>query len=103
MSEGIFNVAALFVLLRESLEAALIVGVLLNYIKKTHSHDLATAKKLKASVWWGAGAGLALSIVVGVIFTVIFYVLRNNVFEDAAVGLDRCGRASQDDSGARRH
>jgi hypothetical protein len=89
MSEGIFNVAALFVLLRESLEAALIVGVLLNYIKKTHSHDLPTAKKLKRCVWYGAGAGLVLSIIVGVIITVIFYVLKNDVFGDAAVSTSR--------------
>lgn len=89
---NIFNVAALFVLLRESLEAALIVGVLLNYIKKTVSHDPVKARKLKAAVWWGSGAGLAISIVIGVVFTVIFYVLKNDVFDGAGVGISwvRC-------------
>lgn len=80
----LFNVGALFVLFRESLEAAIVVGVLLNYIRKTLPKHPDLQKRLRRQVWMGAGAGVAVSVVLGVTFTVIFYVLATDVFASIA-------------------
>ncbi|KAJ3214163.1 high-affinity iron permease [Clydaea vesicula] len=76
-----FNPAAFFIIFREALEAAIILAVLLQYINFS-IRDTGFAKKLKRSVWLGTGTALLLSIILGVIFTVIFYVLRNDVFAE---------------------
>lgn len=68
------------VLFREALECAIIVGVLLNYIKKTLPHEPDEQKRLRKQVWLGSAAGLAVSLVIGIVITVVFYVLRHDVF-----------------------
>ncbi len=52
--------AAAAIFFRESLEASLIVGVLLAYLHRVGRPDRA------AAVWWGVGIALALDIAVGV-------------------------------------
>jgi high-affinity Fe2+/Pb2+ permease len=56
-------------LFREALECSIIVGVLLNYIKKTLPHEPEEQKRLQKQVWLGAGTGLAISIIVGIVLT----------------------------------
>jgi high-affinity iron transporter len=77
---AIWNTGAFFVLFRESIEAAIVIGILLNFLTKTLEHDPELQKKLKRQVWLGALAGLILSIILGIILTVIYYVLQHNVF-----------------------
>lgn len=54
--------------------------MLLNYIKKTLPHEPDEQKRLRKQVWLGAGVGLIISLVVGVVLTVVFYVLQTDVF-----------------------
>ena len=57
-----FSLASFLITLREALEAALIVGILLIYVTKIGE------RKLKKQVWIGTIAGIALSILTAVIF-----------------------------------
>ena len=54
--------AALIITLRETLEASLIVGIILAYLKKTEN------LRHKKAVWLGVGAGIALSVVLAFVF-----------------------------------
>jgi len=57
--------AAFLVALREGIEAALIISILLAYLKQIQAQDR------RSLIWWGTGAAVAVSIVVGsVIFAV---------------------------------
>jgi high-affinity iron transporter len=66
MSPGVAAVGASFVIaLREGIEAALIVSILLAYLKQIGRSDRAPL------IWWGTAAAVVLSVVAG---TVIFVV-----------------------------
>lgn len=71
---SVFSVPAFFVVLREVLEACLVVGIVLAYLNKTG------ATHLRKWVWWGASAGIALSLVLGISFAVVFYVRGDKLF-----------------------
>lgn len=58
--------AALIITLRETLEAALIVGILLAYLKKT------TNQKHNRFIWFGVLAGILLSVVLASIFQNVY-------------------------------
>ncbi len=49
-----------FITLREGFEAALIVGLVLAYLKKTGNLE-----RHAPAVWWGVAAGVAVSLIVG--------------------------------------
>jgi len=82
-SEGskYFAVPAFFVLFREVLEAGIIVSVLLQYLEKTQRPEL------KRDVWIGTGIGLAVAVVLGVIFVAVFYIAKDNIFTGSAEAL----------------
>lgn len=54
---------AFFFSLREGLEAALILGIIIGALRKINRRDLA------ASAWWGAGSALIISVVVAIVLT----------------------------------
>lgn len=66
-----FSIASFLITLRETIEAALILGIILTYISKTKQ------QKLNRDIWIGTILGIILSIVIGILFT---YVLGS--FED---------------------
>mmetsp|Transcript_29782 Transcript_29782/g.50020 ORF Transcript_29782/g.50020 Transcript_29782/m.50020 type:complete len:881 (-) Transcript_29782:77-2719(-) len=73
-----FSVPALFILYRETLEAAIIIAVLLQFMDRTGN------KLLKKWVWIGAMAGVGSSIALGVIFISVYYITRDNLFSGDA-------------------
>jgi len=79
----LFDVPAYFVLLRETLEVTIILAVLVGFIDKlVPEKDNALRKHLKRQIWIGTGAGLALSIIVGVAFITVFYTVAKNLWEE---------------------
>ncbi|PSC73283.1 Plasma membrane iron permease [Micractinium conductrix] len=70
----LFSVPALLIMFREALEAAVVVSVLLQLVEKMRM------PQLKKHVWFGALAGVAVSIVIGIVFIVLFYVANEKLF-----------------------
>lgn len=74
----VFNVSAFFIVLREVLEACLVVGIVLAYLSKTG------ATQLKKFVWIGTACGVGLAFVVGLAFCIVYYTRGDQLFEGKA-------------------
>ena len=68
-----FCIPAFFVLFRETLEAAVLVAVLIQYLNR------ANAKHLKRQVWLGAAVGGAASVAIGVVILSIYYTQKSTM------------------------
>jgi high-affinity iron transporter len=79
----LFDVPAYFILLRETLEATIILAVLLGFIDKLVLDDESVRKKLKRQIWYGTAAGLGVSLLIGAIFIGIFYTIKRNLWEES--------------------
>lgn len=73
-ADDVFSVVALFILFRETIEASIIVGVLMQFLSRSKPALIRT-------VWWAVLAGVGGSIIFGVIFVVLYYVAQNNLFQ----------------------
>jgi len=79
----LFDVPAYFILLRETLEVTIILAVLLGFIDKlVPEKDVAMKRTLKRQLWIGTGAGLCLSLIVGIIFIAVFYTVARDLWEE---------------------
>ncbi|KAG7191418.1 high-affinity iron permease [Scheffersomyces spartinae] len=83
MANKVFNVQIFFVVFRESLEAVIIVSVLLAFLKQGlggPTQDREVYKKLVKQVWFGAIGGFILCLILGCAFIGAFYSLKNDVW-----------------------
>lgn len=69
-----FNPVPLFILFRETIEAAIVVSVLLTFLSRT-------APQLKKQVWWGVAAGVLISLILAAVFAIAYYKAQNNLFQ----------------------
>lgn len=72
----VFNVQIFFVVFRESLEAVIVVSVLLAFLKQglgNSSDDPTVYRKLRRQVYLGALAGIVLCLIIGGAFIGAFY------------------------------
>ncbi|CDK28890.1 unnamed protein product [Kuraishia capsulata CBS 1993] len=94
MWEDYFSVQIFFIILRETLESAIIVSVLLAFLKQNlaaNSGATQTAlvvdskryKGLQLQIWLGAFLGLFVCLVIGGIFIVTFYLLGSDLWSKA--------------------
>lgn len=74
----VFSIPAFFIVLREVLEACLVVGIVLAYLDKVG------ATQYRKWVWIGAAGGIAVSVAVGLGFGIYFFVENEQVFKDNA-------------------
>lgn len=68
-----FSVVAFFVLLRETIEASVIVAVVLQCLNKT-------LPRMKRQVWWGVAIGFLMCVLFGVGFIVAYYAASEMIF-----------------------
>ncbi|KAG9242234.1 putative iron transferase [Calycina marina] len=76
MTVNVFSVPVFFIVFRETLETAIIVSVLLAFLKQTldgPSRDVVVYKKLVRQVWFGTAAGFLISLVIGGALIGVFY------------------------------
>ncbi|PWW79794.1 iron permease FTR1 [Tuber magnatum] len=79
---NVFAVPVFFVVFRETIEAGIIVSVLLAFLKQTLStEDEATYNRLTRQVWIGLFAGLFICLVLGAAFIGAFYTIGKNFWE----------------------
>ncbi|CAK0737138.1 hypothetical protein CVIRNUC_000861 [Coccomyxa viridis] len=71
----LFSISAMFILFRETLEACIIVSVMLQLCVKLK------LLQLRIWVWAGAIAGVVLAILVGVVFICLYYVAQQTAFQ----------------------
>jgi high-affinity iron transporter len=82
-SEDYFNVPIFFILLRESVEAAIILAIMETFLKKTFEADSPIYKRLRKHVWIGAGLGLLICLCIGAAFIAVWYTVLSNLWGDA--------------------
>lgn len=70
----VFNGAAFFIVLREVLEACLIVALILATLSKTG------ATHLRRAVWVGTASGALLAFILGVAFSAVYYARGDQIF-----------------------
>ncbi|EER33264.1 plasma membrane iron permease [Candida tropicalis MYA-3404] len=76
----VFNVQVFFIVFRESLEAIIVISVLLAFIRQSLSSDAAMKKRLYKQVWIGSALGLFICLVLGGAFIGAFYGLGRDVW-----------------------
>lgn len=79
----VFNVQIFFVVFRETLEAVVVVSVLLAFLKQGlggSTEDPVVYKKLKRQVWLGAILGVVICLILGCAFIGAFYSLGKDIW-----------------------
>lgn len=79
----VFNVQIFFVVFRESLEAVVVVSVLLAFLKQGlggAANDPVIYKKLVRQVWWGSILGILICLIIGCAFIGAFYGLGKDIW-----------------------
>jgi high-affinity iron transporter len=79
----VFNVQIFFVVFRESLEAIIVVSVLLAFLKQGlggSNQDPALYKRLRRQVWVGAISGVIICLILGGAFIGAFYGLGKDIW-----------------------
>lgn len=71
---SVFSIPAFFIVLREVMEACLVVGIALAYFNKIGS------SQYNRYVWFGAIAGIIVSGAVGIIFAVVYFTKGDQIF-----------------------
>ncbi|KAF9179823.1 high-affinity iron permease [Haplosporangium sp. Z 767] len=77
---SVFSAPIFFIMLRETIEAAIIVSVLLTFIRQVIVDDPALYRRLRWHVWIGVIIGLVISLIIGGAFIAIWNSLAKNVF-----------------------
>ncbi|KAI9300670.1 iron permease FTR1/Fip1/EfeU [Cunninghamella echinulata] len=79
-AEDLFNVPIFFILFRETTEAAIIVSILLSFLKQTFEDDTAVYKKLRKQVWVGSLIGFIICLIIGGAFIGVWYTVLNDIW-----------------------
>ncbi|KAI5468122.1 iron transporter [Mariannaea sp. PMI_226] len=84
MGLELFSVPVFVVVFRETLESAIIVSVLLAFLKQTldGEQDQKLYKALRAQVWLGTAVGLAICLIGSGVIIGIFYLLGTDTWAD---------------------
>ncbi|KAK9357501.1 iron permease FTR1/Fip1/EfeU [Lipomyces starkeyi] len=83
MIQDIFNVSIFFIVFRETLEASVVVSVLLAFIKQgvgKSAEDPTVYKKLVRHIWVGVGLGFLICLVIGGAFIGTWYTLGTDIW-----------------------
>ncbi|KAJ2077481.1 high-affinity iron permease [Coemansia sp. RSA 988] len=79
----VFNVAIFFIILRETIEAAMIISVLQSFCRQIFSADRPSFRRARRQIWIGAISGFLICLVIGAIFIGVFYALSTDLWKKA--------------------
>ncbi|KAF9278823.1 high-affinity iron permease [Mortierella alpina] len=77
---SVFSAPIFFIMFRETTEAAIIVSVLLSFIRQVIVDDPVLYRRLRWHVWIGVLIGLAISLIIGGAFIAVWNSVAKNVF-----------------------
>ncbi|KAF2015124.1 plasma membrane iron permease [Aaosphaeria arxii CBS 175.79] len=83
MGTNVFAVQLFFVCFRESLEASIIISVLLSFVKQCMGQpgqDPEIYKRLRRQIWLGSGVGALICLIIGGAFIGVFYGLGHDIW-----------------------
>ncbi|KAK9466829.1 iron permease FTR1 family-domain-containing protein [Lipomyces arxii] len=82
MANSLFDVSIFFILFRETVEASIIISVLLAFLKQGvgNSEDTVLYKRLVRQVWVGSAAGFAICLFLGSGCILAWYLLGEDVW-----------------------
>ena len=80
MTQDLFSVPVYFIVFRECLEASIIVAVLLAFVDRAVGDDQVTKRRLNRQIWFGAGIGLLICLILGGAFIGAFYSLQKDIW-----------------------
>ncbi|KAI1321027.1 high-affinity iron permease [Mortierella claussenii] len=78
-----FSIPIFFIIFRETTEAAIIVSVLLSFLKQILTDDRTIQRRLARQVWAGTALGLVISLAIGAAFIVIWNKYANNLWANS--------------------
>ena len=76
-----FSVALFFVLLREALEVAIVIAVLVSFIDRAYPSSSTISARAKRSTWFGTLAAVLITLILGGTIIFIWYNYSSNVAE----------------------
>ncbi|KAL7748921.1 high-affinity iron permease [Sorochytrium milnesiophthora] len=79
---SLFSIPAFFILFRETVEASIVVSVLLSFCRQMFLDDPHLHKRLRRQIWLGTGLGLLLAVIIGAVFIVVWYLYSSNIYEN---------------------
>jgi high-affinity iron transporter len=79
----LFSVPAFFILFRETLEAAIILSVMLILVEKIFAHDPSLKRRMQWHVWLGVLMGVVLSLAAATIFVSLYYTVAKHAWENS--------------------
>ncbi|KAF7722839.1 high-affinity iron permease [Apophysomyces ossiformis] len=80
MSQDLFDVPIFFIVFRETTEAAIIVSVLLSFLRKVFETNTPIYKRLRNQVWIGAAIGFFICLCIGAAFIAVYYTVLNDLW-----------------------
>ncbi|KAI8967985.1 high-affinity iron permease [Mycotypha africana] len=80
MSQDLFDVPIFFIVFRETTEAAIIVSVLLSFLRKMFHTESPTYKRLRNHVWIGSVVGLFICLCIGAAFIGVYYTVLKDLW-----------------------
>jgi high-affinity iron transporter len=82
-AEDLFSVPIFFILFRETTEAAIIVSVLLSFLKQVFADDRTIYRRLCKQVWFGSIAGLVICLAIGAAFIAVWYTVASDLWANS--------------------
>lgn len=86
MLANVFSVEIFFILFRETLEASVIISVILAFLKQglgSDDGDRSLYNRMRLQVWIGAALGIGICLAIGGAFIGVFYSLGKNIWQNA--------------------
>ncbi|KAI9470860.1 MAG: iron permease FTR1 family-domain-containing protein [Benjaminiella poitrasii] len=80
MSRDLFNVPIFFIVFRETFEAAIIVSVLMSFVKQVFDPNTVLYKRLRNQIWIGSALGLFICVCIGAAFIAVWYTVLNDLW-----------------------
>ncbi|KAH7387885.1 hypothetical protein KP509_16G046800 [Ceratopteris richardii] len=78
----LFSIPAFFILFRETLEASIILSVILTLLNKI-VEDVETRRRMRRQTWAGVAAGLLLSLAAAAVFLSLYYTVAKRAWDSS--------------------